>query len=615
MSKVIHEISHTSKEDLAISREAQRLQEEQLLQEEIRKRKERVKAWQEARKQETLKQNSHLESISNLNQNDNNTTDGSYKEAPVWSLEDDNDDEAQVVQSLGDSELIFSKSQSLHSQDDETEENGVFDKTSVKPRFKKIRFSTDPKTTPKSSEEFNVSSKFSIDSIDKSASIVHLSTITVANETNITQSDQVGGADDIDPLEAFMSNLYETGEVETQKELKSISNPISKNGSSSSMSVQSEDDIDEYAFVSGTGKINPFVTNFITMDQLLKSQPDIRPGWESDAEESPRAVHDKGLDFDDEERLEREKKEFLDAIRKSTSQREILLRDEIKNNSNDPKIVEKTKENEIGVIFANEGDIEDEEHMREQKNKKTALEILEESRKGRELKPIDHSSIDYIPIRKNLYIVPRSLAKLSDTEVKISRENLAITVRGVKCPAPVENWEQCGLSDKLLEILKLNNIEAPFAIQKQAIPAIMCGRDIIGVAKTGSGKSLAFILPMIRHIQDQPPLKEGDGPIGLIMAPARELALQIKNEAKKFVKKLGLQVACIYGGAGIAEQIAELKRGAEIVVCTPGRMIELLCMQAGKMISFKRVSMVVMDEADRMFGMFYLQSIYFFLIY
>jgi len=89
----------------------------------------------------------------------------------------------------------------------------------------------------------------------------------------------------------------------------------------------------------------------------------------------------------------------------------------------------------------------------------------------------------------------------------------------------------------------------------------------------------------------------------LIMAPARELANQIYQEAKKFTKPLGLRVTCIYGGAAVAEQIADLKRGSEIVVCTPGRMIDILCMQAGKLVSLRRVTMVVMDEADRMFDM------------
>ena len=105
---------------------------------------------------------------------------------------------------------------------------------------------------------------------------------------------------------------------------------------------------------------------------------------------------------------------------------------------------------------------------------------------------------------------------------------------------------------------------------------------------------------MVRHIMDQPPLDEGEGPIGLILAPARELAVQIYTEAKKLTKALDLRVTAVYGGASVAEQIGEMKRGAEIVVCTPGRMIDILTMQAGKLISLARCSMVVLDEADRM---------------
>ncbi|RYH24017.1 DEAD/DEAH box helicase [archaeon] len=124
---------------------------------------------------------------------------------------------------------------------------------------------------------------------------------------------------------------------------------------------------------------------------------------------------------------------------------------------------------------------------------------------------------------------------------------LQVKVRGKGCPAPVDLWEQCGLSDRILQCIYSHKLKEPFAIQKQAIPAIMAGRDVIGVAKTGSGKTLAFLLPLFRHIQDQPPLGDSEGPIGLIMAPARELAFQIYNEAKKFTKVLGMRVACIYG--------------------------------------------------------------------
>ena len=110
----------------------------------------------------------------------------------------------------------------------------------------------------------------------------------------------------------------------------------------------------------------------------------------------------------------------------------------------------------------------------------------------------------------------------------------------------------------------------------------MSGRDMIGIAKTGSGKTLAFLLPMFRHIADQEPLEEGDGPIAVIMTPTRELCLQIGKECRKFTKAIDARAVCVYGGTGISEQIAELKRGAEIIVCTPGRMIDMLAANSGK---------------------------------
>ncbi|KAH1166260.1 hypothetical protein KIL84_015432 [Mauremys mutica] len=145
--------------------------------------------------------------------------------------------------------------------------------------------------------------------------------------------------------------------------------------------------------------------------------------------------------------------------------------------------------------------------------------------------------------------------------------------------------------------------EKPTPIQTQAIPAIMSGRDLIGIAKTGSGKTIAFLLPMFRHIMDQRSLEEGEGPIAVIMTPTRELALQITKECKKFSKTLGFRVVCVYGGTGISEQIAELKRGAEIIVCTPGRMIDMLAANNGRVTNLRRVTYVVLDEADRMFDM------------
>lgn len=102
---------------------------------------------------------------------------------------------------------------------------------------------------------------------------------------------------------------------------------------------------------------------------------------------------------------------------------------------------------------------------------------------------------------------------------------------------------------------------------------------------------------------DQPPLDPADGPIALIMVPTRELAVQIHNECNKFVKATNIRSACVYGGAGVKHQIGDLKRGAEVVVCTPGRMIDVLCANKGRVTNLKRVTYLVLDEADRMFDM------------
>lgn len=131
----------------------------------------------------------------------------------------------------------------------------------------------------------------------------------------------------------------------------------------------------------------------------------------------------------------------------------------------------------------------------------------------------------------------------------------------------------------------------------------MSGRDLIGIAETGSGKTLAYVLPMIRMIRDQKPIGEGDGPIGLVIAPTRELVLQIYKETKAFAKVCGLTVVAIYGGVNVQDQLPQLKRGCEIVVCTPGRMRDVLALSNGKITNLRRVSYVVLDEADRILDM------------
>lgn len=260
-------------------------------------------------------------------------------------------------------------------------------------------------------------------------------------------------------------------------------------------------------------------------------------------------------------------------------------------NSNRGELIE---ENQDGLEYSSEEEQED--------LKDTAASIANKQKK--ELAKVDHAEMNYIPFRKNFYVEVPEIARMSNEEVEVYKEELeGIRVKGKGCPKPIKTWAQCGVSKKELDVLRKLNYEKPTPIQTQAIPAIMSGRDLIGIAKTGSGKTLAFMLPMFRHILDQLALEETDGPIAIIMTPTRELCMQIGKDIKKFTKSLNLHAVCVYGGTGISEQIAELKRGAEIIVCTPGRMIDMLAANSGKVTNLRRVTYIVLDEADRMFDM------------
>jgi len=124
---------------------------------------------------------------------------------------------------------------------------------------------------------------------------------------------------------------------------------------------------------------------------------------------------------------------------------------------------------------------------------------------------------------------------------------------------------------------------------------------MIGIASTGSGKTAAYLLPMVTHIMDQPELKKDDGPIGLVIAPTHELAEQIVAEARRFTKGYGIRCMGAYGGVSKYEQFKLLKSGCELVVATPGRMIELIKMKGG--LRTDRITYLVLDEADRMFSL------------
>ncbi|CAG9806637.1 unnamed protein product [Chironomus riparius] len=216
------------------------------------------------------------------------------------------------------------------------------------------------------------------------------------------------------------------------------------------------------------------------------------------------------------------------------------------------------------------------------------------------LPPIDHSEIKYASFEKNFYVIHDEIAALTKVQKDDLRHKLGIKVTGAAAPSPVCSFAHFNFDESLMKAIKKSEYVSPTPIQAQAIPAALSGRDLIGIAKTGSGKTVAFLWPLLVHILDQPHLKPGDGPIALILAPTRELSIQIYNEAKKFGKIYNIHVVCCYGGGNKYEQSKALEEGAEIVVATPGRMIDMIKMKATNLM---RCTYLVLDEADKMFNL------------
>jgi ATP-dependent RNA helicase DDX46/PRP5 len=174
------------------------------------------------------------------------------------------------------------------------------------------------------------------------------------------------------------------------------------------------------------------------------------------------------------------------------------------------------------------------------------VRLAQKKLKRRDVPTIDHAKIKYESFRKAFYHPPPEIDAMTTEEADLLRLSLdGIKIRGLECPKPVTKWSHCGLNSLTLDVIKGLNYAAPTSIQAQAIPAIMSGRDVIGVAKTGSGKTIAFLLPLFRHIKDQRPLEPLEGPIGMIMTPTRELATQIFKECKPFLKAMNLRVSSL----------------------------------------------------------------------
>ncbi|CAA2969540.1 DEAD-box ATP-dependent RNA helicase 20 [Olea europaea var. sylvestris] len=205
-----------------------------------------------------------------------------------------------------------------------------------------------------------------------------------------------------------------------------------------------------------------------------------------------------------------------------------------------------------------------------------------------------------VPFRKDFYVESPSVRAMTEQEVAMYRARRDITVQGNDIPKPIRTFQEASFPGYCLEVIARLGFTEPTPIQSQGWPMALKGRDLIGIAETGSGKTLAYLLPALVHVSAQPRLMQNEGPIVVILAPTRELAVQIQQEALKFGSRANVRSTCIYGGAPKGPQIRDLRRGVEIVIATPGRLIDMLESQHTNL---RRVTYLVLDEADRMLDM------------
>lgn len=168
------------------------------------------------------------------------------------------------------------------------------------------------------------------------------------------------------------------------------------------------------------------------------------------------------------------------------------------------------------------------------------------------------------------------------------------------------SFASLGLHDSLLESLAYHQLEEPTPIQARAMPQVLAGRDVLGLAHTGTGKTVAFVLPLLHRLMATKPKRHSGQVRAIILAPTRELVIQIHQVVRDFAYKKDIFSTTIVGGVCIHGQKKQLARGQDLIVCTPGRLQDLLEQNA---ITMKSVEMVVLDEADQMIDIGFMPTV------
>uniref|UniRef100_H3CUB1 Probable ATP-dependent RNA helicase DDX41 n=1 Tax=Tetraodon nigroviridis TaxID=99883 RepID=H3CUB1_TETNG len=246
-----------------------------------------------------------------------------------------------------------------------------------------------------------------------------------------------------------------------------------------------------------------------------------------------------------------------------------------------------------------------------EKQLKEEEKILESVAEGRALMSVKEMAkgIIYDDPIKTSWKAPRYILNMPDTRHERVRKKFHILVDGDNIPPPIKSFREMKLPPAILKGLKKKGIVHPTPIQIQGMPTVLSGRDMIGIAFTGSGKTLVFTLPIIMFCLEQEkrlPFCKREGPYGLIICPSRELARQTHGIIEYYCKLLEeegapqLRTALCIGGMSVKEQMEVIKHGVHMMVATPGRLMDLL---QKKMVSLDICRYLALDEADRMIDM------------
>ncbi|XP_065314199.1 uncharacterized protein LOC135923405 [Gordionus sp. m RMFG-2023] len=204
------------------------------------------------------------------------------------------------------------------------------------------------------------------------------------------------------------------------------------------------------------------------------------------------------------------------------------------------------------------------------------------------------------PAQHNYYVPSPITENRMEQEIQAFYQSKEIFMSGEDIPKPILSFQEAPFPLPIMQTLREQNWEMPTPIQMVSWPLGLSGRDMVGIAQTGSGKTLGFIIPALVHISKQPQLNRNDGPICLILCPTRELAVQVKNVADEYGTPFKIRNACIYGGAPKHMQQRELEKSPHIIIACPGRLMDFM---ENNKTNLKRCSYLVLDEADRMLDM------------